>query len=368
MSGESRTKVTYGMHALVLGVGALLLQSCGDGSTPPSETGTREQRIFVVNTASESLSVIDHDSAEVVATVTLGNRPHGQGVPSNGERIYVTTDDREVDDGEVIAVNTRTLEIEWRLPIGGQLNEPHMTRDDRFLFVPDLIGFRTVVVDVNRREIASEIEMRDPRDGSGLIALHNTYASHDGESMYVTAILSQRIAEIGSASHEITRILDLDGDPRPASITKDDRKMYVQLSDLHGFIELDLETGRETARVQWPEPPNFPPGYLEGESLPAKCHGIGIRPGERELWAATNLESAVYVYSLPDLEQLALIEVGSMPNWIAFSAGGGTAYVTNNAPLEERGTVSVIDTEAKVVRKTLTVGKEPKRIHRVDLR
>lgn len=344
----------------------LALVSCGDGATPATEA-PREERIFVVNTASESLSVIDHASREVIGTVALGNRPHGQGVPSTGDRIYVTTDDREIEDGEVIAVNTRTLDIEWRLPIGGQLNEPHMTRDDRYLFVPDLLGFRTVVVDVIAREIASEVEMRDPRDGTGMIALHNTYASYDGDHMYVTAILSQRIAEIGSSNHEITRILDIDGDPRPAAITKDDRSMYVQLSDLHGFIELDLASGRETSRVEWPEPPEFPPGYLEGESLPAKCHGLGIRPDQKEIWAATNLESAVYVYSLPDLKQLARIPVGSMPNWIAFSADSGTAYVTNNTPLEERGTVSVIDTATKAVTKTLTVGREPKRIHRVDV-
>jgi YVTN family beta-propeller protein len=316
--------------------------------------------LYVVNTGSESLSVIDHQ--EVIDTIELGAQPHGQAPASSGDRLYVTT---EGGVGEIIAIDPTDHSIAWRKEVGADLNEPHLTRDDRFLYAPDLLAARVIVMDVESAEVADTVEMVDARDGSSLFALHNTYGSHDGRSMYVTAILSRKIAQIDTASRQIVRIYDLSGEPRPAALTADDATMYVQLSDLHGFVALDLESGAET-RIEWPEPSEIPPEVAEG-TLPTKCHGIGLTPDGRELWAASNLERAVHVYSVPDLRQLEVVEVGKLPNWIAFSRNGTTAFVTNTDPLAESGSVSVIDVATRRVITTLAVGNAPKRIHRLDI-
>ena len=42
---------------------------------------------------------------------------------------------------------------------------------------------------------------------------------------------------------------------RPFDITADERKMYVQLSKLHGFLEFDLQADRITKTVHLPVPP-----------------------------------------------------------------------------------------------------------------
>jgi YVTN family beta-propeller protein len=184
--------------------------------------------------------------------------------------------------------------------------------------------------------------------------------------MYVTAILSQAIAEIDVLTREVLRVFQLSGDPRPAAITRDDRTMYVQYSALHGFVELDLESGSETRKIEWPDPGTRPAGYNAGPLITA-CHGIGISPDDRELWAASNIEGNIRVYSLPALEEQAVIDVGVMPNWIAFSRDGSTAYVTNTDPAASHGTVSVIDVATRQVIVTLDVGAAPKRVHRVDV-
>jgi YVTN family beta-propeller protein len=142
--------------------------------------------------------------------------------------------------------------------------------------------------------------------------------------------------------------------------------MYLQLSELHGFIELDLTSGAETAKVEWPDHGERPPGYDLG--FPTKCHGIGITPDERELWVASNIEGNVRVYSLPGLEELAEIPLGNLPNWIAFTRDGRTAYVTNTDPAAPNGSVSIVDVEKRLVTGTIAVGTAPKRVHRVDVR
>ena len=57
-----------------------------------------------------------------------------------------------------------------------------------------------------------------------------------------------------------------------------------------------------------------------------------------------------------------------MPNWIAFTRDGKTAYVTNTDPAAPNGTVSIVDVEKRLVIGTVDVGTAPKRVHRVDVR
>jgi len=343
-----------------------LVVACSSGSDtqpPPGGSADGERsEFYVANTNSGTISVIDHRLGSVVDTIDVGNKPHGHAPAKGGARLYATTDGGR---GEVIAINTADHSIDWRIEVGSDLNEPHLTRDDRFLYAPDLLAAKVIVVDVEARAVSAEVEMVDEQ-GTPLLALHNTYASHDGRFMYVTAILSQAIARIDPQKNVVDRIYHLSGDPRPAAITHDDARMYVQLSGLHGFIELDLATGEETRRIEWPEPAT-PPAGSENETIATKCHGIGITPDGTELWAATNLEGAVHVYSLPALERLGKVEVGEWPNWIAFSSDGESAYVTNTELAREHGTVSVVDVASRAVTRTLDVGGFPKRIHRVDL-
>lgn len=79
------------------------------------------------------------------------------------------------------------------------------------------------------------------------------------------------------------------------------------------------------------------------------------------------MEDRVYVYSLPELERLASIDVGESPNWITFNADGTTAYITNADCGEPNGTVSIVDVASRQVVKTLDVGACPKRVHTIVL-
>ena len=49
----------------------------------------------------------------------------------------------------------------------------------------------------------------------------------------------------------------------------------------------------------------------------------------------SRLNSAVYVYSLPDLKLLGSVDVGRAPDWVTLTPDGKTAYVAN-AGLELR--------------------------------
>lgn len=322
------------------------------------------------NSGETTISVIDHGSRTVVGTIQLGvaadggplrGIPHGIAVARTGDVAYAGTE----DTGEVVAIDTKGRAILWRLHAGTDFQLGTLTADDRYLFLPDLTAGRVVVIDTQRRTVDSEIKMVDPTDttGSPLSGLHNMYTSADGTEIFCTAIFSQKIARISTSTRQIDRVYSINGQPRPAVLTRDLSTLYLQLSALNGFIAVDLATGAETARITIPDDGTHPPGWDNWTF----AHGLYLTKDESELWADSVVAGKVYVYKVPALAQVAVIDVGVMPRWFAATGDETTLYVTNTTPAAAHGTVSVIDRLARKVVATLDVGKAPKDVHMVSV-
>ncbi len=329
------------------------------GPKPAGADSAQTTRIYVGNSGATTISVIDHDLQEVIKTIDIGAKHHGS-VPSHkGDRIYMTTE----DTGEVIAIDTLTNEILWRVKAGATLHEPSITHDDRFVFAPDFRAGRIAIVDTVSGTLVDEVKMIDPETGEKFDALHNTYEMADGIHMMSMSIRGDAMVKVSMHTRDIVRIYRIKGQPRPAVIKKDMSTIYVQLSELNGFIAVDLSTGEETKRIQWPFQGELPEGVPEW----TPSHGMGLTQDEKEVWAASSFTSQLYVYSVPELEKLAVVDVGVLPNWMAFSKDGKILYATSQEPSKKQGTVAVIDIASRKVLKFIKAGPRPKRIHLVDL-
>ena len=143
---------------------------------------------------------------------------------------------------------------------------------------------------------------------------------------------------------------------RPFVILDDEKTMFVQLSRLHGFQVVDLQSGRTVRQVDLPalpaetELPQFFPHTYD--------HGLEVTPDGRYLFAAGSVSNSVAVYRLPGLEPAAHIPVGREPNWIVFDRTGRYAYVSNRMS----NTVSVISVNDLKEVKQIPVGKYPQRM------
>ena len=69
------------------------------------------------------------------------------------------------------------------------------------------------------------------------------------------------------------------------------------------------------------------------------------------------LNSAVYMYSLPDLKLLGSVDVGRAPDWVTLTPDSKMAYVAN----AQSNSVSVIDINALKEVTRIPVGQVPKR-------
>ena len=75
---------------------------------------------------------------------------------------------------------------------------------------------------------------------------------------------------------------------------------------------------------------------LEGGNT---SHGMAVTADNSRLVVDSRFNSAVYVYSLPDLKLLGEVDVGIAPDWVTLTPDGKTAYVANAGS----NNVSVVD-------------------------
>jgi len=82
-----------------------------------------------------------------------------------------------------------------------------------------------------------------------------------------------------------------------------------------------------------------------------------VSPDGTSIWSTSKINSHVYAYSLPDLEYLGGVKVGTVPDWLTFTPDGRFLYVAN----AHSNYVSVIDVAARKEIKQIAVGQVPKR-------
>jgi YVTN family beta-propeller protein len=147
-------------------------------------------------------------------------------------------------------------------------------------------------------------------------------------------------------------------------------KIFVQLSDFHGFAVVDYATQKEIERIEFPDPPGH---AKETEGLQGSpSHGLAISPDRKTLWATSKYYHAVYAYGVPEpcrpeswpdpkrrckWELLKVVDVGLHPDWLALTPDGRSLYVA----LAGEDAVAVVDTETMTLVKKIPVGNVPKR-------
>jgi len=183
---------------------------------------------------------------------------------------------------------------------------------------------------------------------------HNVYLLPDEKHMLATSMGDNRLTVINTDTQEPEFEIPLPGVPRPVAMDRGAKHLFVQLSNLHGFVVVDFAARKVTRKILLPEaPPDAKPLIPETFS-----HGIAVAPDEKTLWVNSLLNNAVYVFSLPDIRLVSTIPVGRGPDWLTILPDGSRCYVSNAGS----NTVSVIDVATRRELKQIAVGKIPKRI------
>jgi YVTN family beta-propeller protein len=337
----------------------------GTPPAAPDAASHSNSRIYVTNSAGNTVDVIDPASNKVVQTIRGIELPHGVAFSPDGARVYISNESESVLD----VVDQKSGEILKKIPLSGRPNNIAITRDGGRI----IVGIRTDpgVVDVIDTTSLGRVKSI-PVDGS----VHNVYVTPDGKYAVSGSIENKAATVIDLHSEQAVWEVKFDSSVRPMAFASNPdgstMRIFVQLTGLNGFAVVDFEKRAEVARIHLPDQPGGFGGAEGRAGTPS--HGIGVAPNGKSLWVNSTFANATFKYSLPDLKligHVALPEVqtpghssiGCVPEWITFTPDSKIVYVSNSGARS----VSAIDAATLKLISVIPVGEVPKRMNTLFL-
>jgi YVTN family beta-propeller protein len=314
----------------------------------PLSVAAQQVLIIQTNAAGDNVHLIDPTTNTIVGEITGVEVIHGVAAAPDGSRLYLSNESTDTLD----IVDTKTLKVTKQIPLSGRPNNVAIHENGRRVYVAiQGTGGGVDVIDTVAEEHVRFIRI--------LRGVHNTFITPDSKYVVAGSTGGRTATVIDTELERPVWALHFEGGVRPLTFdTNPDgstRNMYVQITNLHGFAVVDFEKRVELRRITQPD---VPPAERNREGIQgAPAHGIKISPDGTTLWSTSKINSHVYAYSLPDLEYLGGVRVGTVPDWLTFTPDSRFLYVAN----AHSNTVSVIDVAARREIEQIKVGQVPKR-------
>lgn len=313
-------------------------------------------RILQTNSGNtNNISIIDPATNRVVAEVAGVPINHGAAASPDGRQLYFSSEAEQT----LHVVDSKTLQTTKKIPLSGRPNNISIGRDGSRVYVGIVSAPGAVdVIDTKTLEKAKSI----PTKGG----IHNVYVTPDGKHVVAGSIAGRVMTVIDAATDETLWTLFEEGVRPMAFETNADgstKRVFVQLSNVHGFAVVDFAQRKEVARVMLPD--DVPAEQVDkGPFNASPSHGLGVAPDGKTLWVTSRPNAKVYVYALPDLKLLGGTDVGGRPDWVAFTPDSRLIYVAT----ENRDTTVALDVSTRQVVAKIPVGKAPKRVVTMTMR
>ena len=300
-------------------------------------------RLYVDNSDADDVSVIDLKKLNTVDDIHLADKVHGLAIQADGRRLFATIE----SDNSLRVVDTATNKVIAAINLTGRPNQCAVTPDGHYVAVPIRDKNAVDIVDVQQQKVVKTLPVSKP---------HNAFNAGSNRYLYVSAMGANQINIIDLTTMTYSAKVTVGGIPRPYVVTPDGATMYVAVTDLHGFMKVDVASGR-MQRVVMPAE-NQTPKQRPFEPSNTLTHGLALSPDGTELWVTSLLDNSLYVYDVKANKITAQVKVGDGPNWVTFSPDGKYVCVSNTGTND----VSIIDALARREVKRVKVGKAPKRI------
>ena len=321
----------------------------------PLGAQTGRVRIVQTNAAGDNVHLIDPTTHEVVHVIHGIPMAHGVTSAPDGSALYFSN---EVDH-TLDVVPTSTLRVTKQIPLTGRPNNIAITPDGKKVYVA--ITRDDAFVDVIHLD-EGKVVKRIPTLGG----VHNVFITPDGRYVAAGMIGARTLTIIDTETDEPEWSLHFDGGVRPMAFeSKPDGstdRIFVQISNYHGFYVVDFDKRALVRKVPMPE---LPFSQVDNDGLQGSPgHGLAVSPDGSQLWSTSKPNNHVYAWSLPDLDYLGGVAVGHHPDWLTMTPDGRFLYAANAGS----NTVSVVDTETLEQVAVIDVGQTPKRNHTMVIR
>src|SRR5437867_7503599 len=318
-------------------------------------------KIYVANSGSSSVSVIDSSSNTVVETIPDEIDPVDLAFDSTNKAIYVT----DKSSGELSVIDTTSLSFEGVIDVGSTPASIAYDSTNNELYVTNEVnlsvsgsaneGLVTVIPVQDIPNLGADISISDQQTSSGTeVALKAdvpvggapTAIVYDPSNnmIYTTDSASDTVSAIDAASDKVITNIPVGIEPTAIVYDSVNSNTYVADTGSNNIVEISTEDNSIVATID----------------VGLKPSGIAFDQANRELYVSNSGSDTVSVIDTNSNTVVATIDVGINPTSIAYDPINGEVYVANSGTTEKSSNiVSVIDTATNEVVKNIPVGSDP---------
>jgi len=298
------------------------------GAAIPAEAAT----LFITNTKSASVSVIDTDTFEVTGTIPLGpGKPNRIVFHPDGKTAWVVYD--KSHDLGIVDADTRKLVK--RVKVGGNPYNLAFSPDGRYVYVLDWSSDSSedevIMYDIKAEHVAGRVEV-------STWPAHGVF-THDGKTFYVSSETAGNVAAIDTATRKVIATVPTGGDAMGLALTADGKVLYAAAGENRSLVKIDTATNRPIGTIP----------------LPGIVHDVVLTPDGQYLFATLRKSNRLVVVRTAEDKVAAVIPQPAYPDLVTMEPSGRYALVTNRYA----NAVTVISLETLKQVRSIHVGKAP---------
>ena len=194
--------------------------------------------VYVTNSFSNNISVIDTATNKVTAIVPVGVDPKGVAVSPDGTKVYVTN----TDSSNVSIIDTSTNTVTATVPVGDTPNGVAITPDGTKAYVTNSGSNNISVIDTATNNVTGTVNVGKRSFGIAI--------NPNGTKVYVANPANNTTSVIDTATNTVTATVTVGWDPFGVAVTPDGTKVYVTNLGDNTTSVIDTATNTVTAVVK----------------------------------------------------------------------------------------------------------------------
>jgi YVTN family beta-propeller protein len=320
------TTTTAPLTSPVTGPGVNVYEHAGADDLSPA-VADHLRRVYVPNSESNTVDVIDQDTMEIVDHFDVGARPQHCVPAWDLQTLYITDNDGH----DLVPIDPRTGQPGAPIPVVDPYN---------MYFTPD--GTSAIVVAEARRLLYFHDPVTWEEQGVYMVdraGIDHLDFTADGTALLISAEFSGWVSKFDLGTREVTGEVFVGGNPIDVKLSPDGTVFFVANQGTGGVHVIDPDRMVEV-------------GFIE---TGAGAHGLYQSRDATQLYVTNRLAGTVSVVDLATRAVVATWDIGGSVDMGGVSADGSVLWLTGRY----HGMVYAIATDTGEVIKTFPVGGGP---------
>lgn len=194
-----------------------LVASLPVGNAPVNPTFNRDwTRLYVSNVLDGTFSIVDTKTAKVVQTVPAG-APHPSGMrflPDGKHLVISYIGDKVTDQGALGIMDLETGKLVKKIPVQAQSERFDITPDGKRAYVANIVSQTISVIDLDKGEVMTTIPSPEKLP-------FNVLVSPKGLRAFVANVMGDTILEIDTTTNQVVSTIKTAAGPNGMTFTPD---------------------------------------------------------------------------------------------------------------------------------------------------